>query len=48
MAAVMDYKRDLKGYGQHPPKVIWPGAARIAVQFVLNYEVTPRELNCLI
>ena len=33
-----DYPRDLIGYGQHPPQIKWPGAARIAVQFVLNYE----------
>ncbi len=30
--------RDLRGYGQHPPHPRWPGAARIAVQFVLNVE----------
>lgn len=33
-----DYPRDLAGYGQHPPFADWPGAARIAVQFVLNLE----------
>jgi putative urate catabolism protein len=32
------YPRDLAGYGRHPPHPHWPGAARIAVQFVLNYE----------
>ncbi len=32
------YQRDLKGYGRHPPHARWPGQARIAVQFVLNYE----------
>ncbi|GAB6070600.1 allantoinase PuuE [Thiomicrorhabdus hydrogeniphila] len=32
------YDRDLIGYGQNPPKVSWPGGARIAVQFVINYE----------
>ena len=32
------YPRDLKGYGRHPPHANWPGQARIAVQFVLNYE----------
>jgi putative urate catabolism protein len=26
------------GYGEHPPHADWPGGARIAVQFVLNYE----------
>ena len=32
------YPRDLKGYGRTPPNPHWPGAARIAVQFVINYE----------
>ena len=33
-----DYPRDLIGYGAHPPHAQWPGDARIAVQFVINYE----------
>lgn len=32
------YPRDLVGYGRNPPHANWPGGARIAVQFVLNYE----------
>jgi allantoinase len=32
------YPRDLVGYGRTPPHPRWPGNARIAVQFVLNYE----------
>jgi allantoinase len=32
------YPRDLVGYGRNPPHPQWPGGARIAVQFVLNYE----------
>jgi putative urate catabolism protein len=32
------YPRDLRGYGRHTPHAKWPGGARIAVQFVLNYE----------
>jgi putative urate catabolism protein len=32
------YPRDLVGYGRTPPHPQWPGNARIAVQFVLNYE----------
>ena len=32
------YPRDLIGYGQFPPHANWPGNARIALQFVLNYE----------
>lgn len=31
------YPRDLVGYGRTPPHPQWPGQARIAVQFVLNY-----------
>jgi allantoinase len=33
-----NYPRDLIGYGPNPPHAKWPGHARIAVQFVLNYE----------
>jgi len=32
------YPRDLRGYGGHPPDAGWPDGARIAVQFVINYE----------
>ncbi len=32
------YPRDMAGYGAAPPHPRWPGGARIAVQFVLNYE----------
>jgi putative urate catabolism protein len=32
------YPRDMIGYGRSPPNANWPGQARIAVQFVLNYE----------
>jgi putative urate catabolism protein len=32
------YPRDLVGYGRNPPQANWPGRARVAVQFVLNYE----------
>lgn len=32
------YPRDLFGYGAHPPDPRWPGGARIAVQFVVNFE----------
>ena len=32
------YPRDLIGYGEHPPHPQWPDNARIAIQFVLNYE----------
>jgi putative urate catabolism protein len=33
-----DYPRDLIGYGARPPLANWPGQARVAVQFVINYE----------
>ncbi|GKS85295.1 allantoinase PuuE [Acidovorax sp. SUPP1855] len=36
--ATLPYPRDLVGYGRNPPHARWPGNARIAVQFVLNYE----------
>lgn len=32
------YPRDLLGYGRTPPDPQWPGGARVAVQFVINYE----------
>jgi peptidoglycan/xylan/chitin deacetylase (PgdA/CDA1 family) len=32
------YPRDMVGYGRTPPDPAWPGGARIAVQFVINYE----------
>ncbi|AWN15063.1 allantoinase PuuE [Salinisphaera sp. LB1] len=35
---VAGYPRDMIGYGAHPPHAQWPGGARIAVQFVINYE----------
>ncbi|MBB3039500.1 allantoinase PuuE [Hoyosella altamirensis] len=34
----MTYPRDLIGYGKKPPDPQWPGGAKVAVQFVLNYE----------
>jgi len=33
-----NYPRDLIGYGRYPPHASWPGGARIALQFVLNFE----------
>jgi putative urate catabolism protein len=32
------YPRDLRGHGRNPPNAQWPGSARVAVQFVLNFE----------
>lgn len=33
-----NYPRDLLGYGQNVPDARWPNGARLAVQFVINYE----------
>ncbi|KAB0585375.1 allantoinase PuuE [Ideonella dechloratans] len=38
MSTPARYPRDLVGYGRKPPHARWPGNARVAVQFVLNYE----------
>jgi putative urate catabolism protein len=35
---VPEYPRDLRGYGRTPPDPRWPGNARIAMQFVVNFE----------
>lgn len=40
------YPRDMHGYGPTPPDPKWPGGARIAVQFVVNYEEGGE--NCLL
>jgi allantoinase len=40
------YPRDLRGYGRHPPHARWPGGARVAVQFVLNYEEGGENACC--
>ncbi|MFT4246689.1 MAG: allantoinase PuuE [Pseudomonas sp.] len=34
----MTGERDLVGYGAIPPDARWPGGAKVAVQFVVNYE----------
>ena len=36
--STLPYPRDLAGYGAKAPHAQWPGGARIAVQFVLNFE----------
>ncbi len=33
-----EYPRDMIGYGRNPPFAAWPGGARVALQFVINYE----------
>jgi OHCU decarboxylase len=40
------YPRDMLGYGRTPPDPCWPGEARVAVQFVLNYEEGSE--NCIL
>jgi hypothetical protein len=39
MAADTDYPRDFLGYGANPPDPKWPNGAKLALSFVLNYEV---------
>ncbi|TDF41372.1 allantoinase PuuE [Alteromonadaceae bacterium M269] len=41
-----NYPRDLIGYGQNTPNPEWPNKARIALQFVLNYEEGSE--NCIL
>src|ERR1700740_3543609 len=38
MTTYDNYPRDLIGYGRTPVHPQWPGQARVALQFVLNYE----------
>ena len=33
-----DLQRDFIGYGAHPPDPRWPNNARLAINFVINYE----------
>jgi len=35
---LITYPRDVRGYGKETPQANWPGNARIALQFVINYE----------
>lgn len=46
MSAEQSYPRDLIGYGAKPPTAKWPGDARIALQFVMNYEEGAE--NCIL
>ncbi|MBA6253239.1 allantoinase PuuE [Colwellia sp. MB3u-55] len=41
-----NYPRDMKGYGEHAPNVTWPNKAKVAVQFVINYEEGAE--NCIL
>ena len=40
------YPRDMRGYGRTPPDPKWPDDARVAVQFVINYEEGAE--NCIL
>jgi len=40
-----DFPRDLIGYGRQPPDAQWPGGAKIAVSFVINYEEVGRNAS---
>jgi len=41
-----EYDRDLIGYADNPPKVTWKDNAKVAVQFVINYEEGAE--NCIL
>lgn len=38
MSWTKDYPRDMTGYGRNPLHAQWPNRAKIAINFVLNYE----------
>ncbi len=38
LAGDTEHPRDFHGYGPNPPDARWPGGARLALSFVLNYE----------
>lgn len=40
------YPRDMVGYGAEPPHAKWPNKAKVAVQFVINYEEGAE--NCIL
>ena len=47
------YPRDLVGYADQPPDPRWPGRARLALNFVVNYEEggersVVRKDNCMV
>lgn len=44
--SITDYPRDMVGYGRNRPNVVWPNKARVAVQFVINYEEGAE--NCIL
>lgn len=42
----INYPRDMTGYGQQVPNANWPNNAKVAVQFVINYEEGAE--NCIL
>ena len=40
----MKDNRNYIGYGKNSPKILWPNNAKLALQFVLNYEEGWRKL----
>lgn len=34
----MEKKRDLIGYGRNKPNIQWPDHAKVAINFIINYE----------
>jgi allantoinase len=43
---IKSYPRDMRGYGATPPNANWPNRAKVAVQFVINYEEGAE--NCIL
>jgi putative urate catabolism protein len=46
MSKIVQYPRDMVGYGRYPLDPKWPDQARVAVQFVVNYEEGSE--NCIL
>ena len=42
-----NYPRNMTGYGQNSIYPNWPNKARVAVQFVLNYEEEEKTVFCM-
>jgi allantoinase len=43
---INNYPRDMRGYAATPPNANWPNKAKVAVQFVINYEEGAE--NCIL
>jgi hypothetical protein len=43
---MIGYPRDLVGYADQPPDPRWPGGARLALNFVVNYEEVASSACC--